>query len=254
LAETSQPVSGDGMFLARAAQLFRQLSADEGVVTPQPCDDDAVAVADSRVPLLRQVLAFHRRQEVLGIDRQVEEAGERPRGRRRRRGEGDHRPSRDLSHDNVRYVRPQGRRHRPVDVRQHRPRQRRPPRHARVHQLLAVGVAEQRLDSQRLQEAARLGMQPRPVRRLDLGRRRQRARMGEQQRELAVEIVRQVLGDLLEAALELSLLGAPVALQQQAREHQRRRDQAGAEQEQQQGDAQAAARRAVVVFGCGRVR
>ena len=152
--------------------------------------------------------------------------------------QGDDLSPGDGADDHVRDVGLQARPHRRIDRRLLRSRQRRAPPHPRVHHLLAVGVAEQDFDTQRLQGGAGLGVHARPVARGDVGRGGESGQIGEQKGELAIDVVGEVADDLLQAAVHVRFLRLPVAIEQDGGEGERRHHQTGAKQEQQQGDAE----------------
>ena len=230
---------GAGALQALRAQLVGKLAAHEVAVAAQPRDDRAGAVAEAGIPLGREVLPLHRGQEPLGIERHVQEADQPALPADHGDSKGDDLSSGNTAGDHVRDMRPEARPHRRVDRRLFRSRQRRAPSHPRVHHLLAVGVAEQDFDAQRLQAGAGLGVHRRPIACGNVGRGGESGQMSKQQGELAIDVVGEIADELFQAPPGFSFLRLPVAIEQDSGEGQRRHHQAGAEQEQQQGNAEA---------------
>jgi hypothetical protein len=86
-----------------------------------------------------------------------------------------------------------------------------------------------------------------------IGRCRKGHEVRQQEFQLAVDIVREIGGNLLKAARRLLLLAMPISFEQKGREGQRRNEETSAEQEQQQGNPEAFPRGGVIANGqrCG---
>ena len=242
---------GAGFLPALRAQLLRQLGADEVVVAQQAGDDDAVAVGQPGVPFRRQLLALHEGEQALRIDRHVQEAAQRA-ADQDGHGERHHRAARHCADEHVREVRLQSRPDCVVDLGQLPPRQWGAPRHARVQELLAVEVAIEQLQPQRMKRGRGPLVKGLQVAGGELGGSGEHRECRHHQVELAVDVVGEIACDLLDPAVELLGLRARLAYEQQAGRHQRRHHQACAEQQEQRRQPQPAGRSGGKGAGVGR--